>query len=319
MGLQLSELSDKQRDQLALLIAERTVVFFRDQHTLTPQAQRDLGQYFGELEVHPSAPHVPGVPGISIIWDKLTGSSDNGFRNPHGTQDWHTDLVHEKVSSTAPILLTRHPSAIVLTHCDPPGHPQQPPGITHLHNDTIPPVGGDTYWASGYAAYDKLSPAFRARIDGLSAVYRSAHSYPDPSNPGERIPIEREHPLVRVHPVTGWKSLFLNRKFTLRIVGFEAGESRALLEYLFGVYERNLDIQVRFKWSPRTSALWDNRVSIHAAVYDYEGKVPRYGTRVSSLAEVPVFKKDAPSRRQALGLDKPEDFVFRDRSVLPTR
>jgi alpha-ketoglutarate-dependent taurine dioxygenase len=148
-------------------------------------------------------------------------------------------------------------------------------------------------------------------IDGLKAVYRSAHSYPDPNNPGERIPIEREHPLVRVHPVTGWKSLFINRKYTLRIVGFEAGESRALLDYLFGVYEQNLDIQVRFKWSPRTSALWDNRVSIHAAVYDYEGKVPRHGTRVSSLAEVPVFKKDAPSRRQALGLDKPEDFEIK--------
>ncbi|ORY52708.1 alpha-ketoglutarate-dependent taurine dioxygenase [Leucosporidium creatinivorum] len=280
VGLQLSQLNDAQKDELALLIAERTVVFFRDQD-LTPQAQRDLGAYFGEVEVHPSAPQVPGLPGVSIIWDRLTGTNDNGFRNPFGTQDWHTDLTHEK----------------------------QPPGITHLHNDTIPEVGGDTYWASGYSAYDKLSPAFRNIIDGLSAVYRSAHSYPNPDDPnGERIPIERTHPLVRIHPVTGWKSLFANRKYTLRIVGLEPAESKAILDYLFDLYERTLDIQVRFKWSPRTSALWDNRVSIHAAVYDYEGKAPRHGTRVSSLAEIPYFDAKAPSRRTALGLDKPEDF-----------
>ena len=90
MGLQLAALSNTQRDELALLIAERTVVFFRDQDSLTPQAQRDLGAYFGEVEVHPSAPQVPGLPGVSIIWDKLTGTTDNGFRNPFSTQDWHT-------------------------------------------------------------------------------------------------------------------------------------------------------------------------------------------------------------------------------------
>ncbi|KAK4704135.1 sulfonate dioxygenase, partial [Phenoliferia sp. Uapishka_3] len=280
VGLQLSQLSNQQKDELALLIAERTVVFFRDQD-LTPQAQRDLGAYFGEVEVHPSAAQVPGLPGVSIIWPALAGAeADYGFRNPFSTQDWHTDLTHEK----------------------------QPPGITHLHNDTIPEVGGDTYWASGYSAYDKLSPAFRKVIDGLSAVYRSAHSYPDPNNEGVRIPIEREHPLVRVHPVTGWKSLFVNRKYTLRIVGFEPSESKVILDYLFDVYEKSLDIQVRFRWSPNTSALWDNRVSIHAAVFDHEGKSPRHGTRVSSLAEVPYFDAKAPSRREALGLDKPEDF-----------
>lgn len=93
-----------------------------------------------------------------------------------------------------------------------------------------------TYWASGYSAYDKLSPAFRNIIDGLKAVYRSAHSYPNPDDPtGARIFIEREHPLVRVHPVTGWKSLFVNRALTLRIVGFEASESKALLDYLYNL------------------------------------------------------------------------------------
>ncbi|GAA5922869.1 hypothetical protein JCM1841_003767 [Sporobolomyces salmonicolor] len=295
VGLQLSQLTDQQKDELALLIAERTVVFFRDQD-LTPQQQRDLGAYFGEVEVHPSAPQVPGLPGVSIIWDELAAEKKTfGFRNPYGTQDWHTDLTY--VALVLPI---------------PAAHEKQPPGITHLHNDTVPEVGGDTYWASGYSAYDHLSPSFRQIIDGLKAVYRSAHSYPNLDDPeGPRIPIEREHPLVRVHPATGWKSLFVNRKFTLRIVGFEPAESKVLLNYLFDVYEKSLDSQIRFHWTPRTSALWDNRVSIHAAVYDYEGKVPRHGTRVSSLAEVPYFDANAPSRRQALGLDKPEDFLPR--------
>ncbi|GAA6007160.1 hypothetical protein JCM10207_001528 [Rhodosporidiobolus poonsookiae] len=283
VGIQLSQLTDQQKDELALLISERTVVFLRDQN-ITPRQQLELGAYLGEPEIHPSAAQVPGLPGVSIIWQELAPPTEKfSFRNPFGTQDWHTDLTHE----------------------------HQPPGYTHLHNDTIPKVGGDTYWASGYSAYDHLSPSFRKIVDGLSAVYRSAHSYPNPDDPeGPRIPIERVHPLVRVHPVTGWKSLFLNRKYTLRIVGFEAAESKLLLDYLFDVYEKSLDSQVRFKWTAGASALWDNRVSIHAAVFDYEGKEPRHGTRVSSLAEVPYFDPSAPSRREALGLDKPEDFVF---------
>ncbi|GAA5864197.1 hypothetical protein JCM8547_001289 [Rhodosporidiobolus lusitaniae] len=284
VGLQLKDLTNQQKDELARLVAERTVVFFRDQD-LSPQQQLELGAYFGEPEIHPSAPQVPGNPGVSIIWQELAGdqASQFGFRNPFGTQDWHTDLTHEK----------------------------QPPGITHLHNDTIPSTGGDTYWASGYSAYDHLSPTFRSLIDGLQGAYRSAHSYPVPGDKeGRREHIETVHPLVRVHPVTGWKSLFVNRKFTTRIVGLEKAESDLILNHLFDVYEKSLDSQVRFRWTPGASALWDNRISIHAAVFDYEGREPRHGTRVSSLAEVPYFDPKAPSRREALGLDKPEDFVF---------
>lgn len=139
-------------------------------------------------------------------------------------------------------------------------HERQPAGITHLHNDTVPTVGGDTLWASGYSAYEKLSPEFRKIIDGRYAVYRSAHAYLDREDPnaGPKY-IERSHPLVRVHPVTGWKSLFVNRAMTKKIVGLDDGESDAILQYLFKVYESNVDIQVRFSWTPGRSALWDNR------------------------------------------------------------
>ncbi|GAW00414.1 alpha-ketoglutarate-dependent taurine dioxygenase [Lentinula edodes] len=207
-GLQLKDLTDQQKDELALLIAERSVVFFRNQD-ISPQQQLALGRYYGEVEVHPQVAQVPGNPGVTVIWPDLQATERSvSFRQP-----------------------------------------------------------GD-------------------------------RSNPD-SGPKH---IERVHPLVRVHPATGWKALWVNRTFTDRIVGLDRGESDAILNYLFGVYEGNVDIQLRFKWTPGTSALWDNRVTIHNASWDYGGKYPRHGTRVTSLAEKPYFDDAAPTRRQALGL-----------------
>ncbi|EGR44816.1 uncharacterized protein TRIREDRAFT_69529 [Trichoderma reesei QM6a] len=267
-GLQLNDLTPEQRDELALLIAERSVVFFRNQD-LSPQQQKELGEWYGDIEIHPQVPQVPGVAGVTVIWPDLQATErPANFRNPGGASRWHTDLVHE----------------------------HQPAGITHLHNDTVPPVGGDTLWASGYGAYEKLSPNFRKIIDGKYAVYRSAHPYLDRDDPeaGPKY-VERTHPLVRVHPATGWKALWVNRAMTDRIVGFDKAESDLILNYLFDVYEKNVDIQLRWKWTPGTSVLWDNR-------WDYAGKHPRHGTRVTSLAERPFFDPNAPTRRQALGL-----------------
>ncbi|KZT24632.1 TauD-domain-containing protein [Neolentinus lepideus HHB14362 ss-1] len=276
-GVQLSKLTDQQKDELARLIAERSVVFLRDQD-ITPPEQLALGAYYGVVEVHPQVPQVPGNPGVTVMWPDLAiaeGRKAN-FRQPGGASGWHTDLVHEL----------------------------QPAGITHLHNDTVPEYGGDTLWASGYSAYDKLSPEFRKIIDGKLGVYRSAHPYHDRDHP-EAGPkhLERVHPIVRVHPVTGWKSLFVNRAMTVRILGFDKAESDLILNYLYDVYERNVDIQCRFKWTPGASALWDNRITIHIASWDYEGQEARHGTRVTALAEKPFFDASAPSRREALGLD----------------
>ncbi|TVY35356.1 putative alpha-ketoglutarate-dependent sulfonate dioxygenase [Lachnellula occidentalis] len=275
VGLQLKDLTSQQRDELGLLISERSVVFFRDQD-ITPQQQKSLGEHYGEIEIHPQVPHVPGVPGVTIIWPALQAQErPASFRQPGGASRWHTDLVHEK-----------HPA-----------------GITHLHNDTIPSIGGDTLWASGYAAYSKLSPDFRKIIDGKQAIYTSAHTYLDRNDPNAGPKhIERIHPIVRVHPATGWKSLFVNRAMTKSIVGLDKAESDVILNYLYDVYERNVDIQVRFKWTPNTSALWDNRITMHNASWDYEGSEPRHGTRVTSLAEKPFFDPEAPTRREALGL-----------------
>jgi alpha-ketoglutarate-dependent taurine dioxygenase len=92
VGLQLKDLTNQQRDELALLIAERSVVFFRDQD-LSPQKQLELGEYYGEVEIHPQVPHVPGLQGTTVIWPDLAKSeSGANFRKPIGTQGWHTDL-----------------------------------------------------------------------------------------------------------------------------------------------------------------------------------------------------------------------------------
>ncbi|SGZ48883.1 CIC11C00000003918 [Sungouiella intermedia] len=288
IGLQLSDLNDQQKDELALLIAERVVVFFRNQD-LSPQKQLELGKYWGQVEVHAQVPRVPDgadgekLAGISVIWQDYAREFFGlplTFKNSiGGNSQWHTDLVHEF----------------------------QPAGITHLHNDTIPEVGGDTVWASGYAAYDKLSPALQEFLDGKTAIYRSAHQYLDRDRPFNGLKwIEREHPIVRTHPATGWKFLFVNRAMTVRIVGLQPNESKLILDYLFSLYEKNLDIQVRWNWRSEeglgTSAIWDNRVSQHNAIWDHEGLEPRHGTRVTSLAEVPFFDPESKSQRQALGL-----------------
>ena len=293
VGLQLSELTDQQKDELALLVAERVVVFFRDQK-LSPQAQWNLGDYYGNIEVHPQAPHVTGLPGATVIWNdyKIKQGLDLNFNNINfgnwdsvrhpaiGNNVWHTDLVHER----------------------------QPAGYTHLHLDAIPETGGDTMWISNYAAYDKLSDEFKKFLDGKKAVYVSAHSYLNRKDPlGGPKKVERIHPLVRTHPATGWKYLAVNRVMTTRILGLSPIESDMVLNFLFDVCEKNADIQVRFKWTNTkpgygTSAIWDNRVSQHRNVWDHEGKSPRHGTRVTSLAEKPYFDPESKSQREALGL-----------------
>ncbi|OAG38274.1 hypothetical protein AYO21_07500 [Fonsecaea monophora] len=279
-GLQLKDLTAQQKDELGLLIAERGVVVFPNQD-LSPQEQLKLGEWYGKIEIHPQAPIVPGLPGVTVLWPDLQATERSvTYRNPGGAAAWHTDLVHEP----------------------------QPAGVTHLHNDVVPTVGGDTLFASGYAAYEKLSPAFREIIDGRYAVYRSGHAYLDRDNPtaGPKY-VERVHPLVRVHPATGWKALWVNRQMTLRIVGLDPGESDAILNYLYHVYETNVDIQARIKWTAGTSVLWDNRIMIHNASWDYAGREPRHGTRVTSLGEKPYFDPDAPTRRQALGQLGPDE------------
>jgi sulfonate dioxygenase len=174
-----------------------------------------------------------------------------------------------------------------------------------LKIDTLPAVGGDTLWASGYTAYDRLSPAFKKFIEGLEAV----HSGLDQSNAAiraghtvRRNPIETVHPVVRTHPVTGWKSLFVQPGFTRRIVGVSKRESEAILNFLFAHIAGGVDFQVRLKWEENTVAVWDNRTTFHNAVFDYFDVGLRHGWRITPQGEVPYYDPNSKSRAEEASL-----------------
>ncbi|CAO3685042.1 unnamed protein product [Umbelopsis vinacea] len=271
-GVQLHELNDQQKNDLALLVAERGVVFFRKQEIDVYQG-RELGKHFGPLHIHQNFGHPEGLPEVHVI--HFDETSDVSFLKNFSHQDgWHSDVTYEK----------------------------NPAGLTFLKIDTLPSVGGDTLWASGYAAYDKLSPAFQKFIEGLEAV----HSGLDQSNAAaraghtvRRTPIETVHPVVRTHPVTGWKSLFVQPGFTRRIVGVSKRESEAILNFLYAHIAGGLDFQVRLKWEEDTVAVWDNRVTFHNAVFDYLDVGLRHGWRITPQGEVPYFDPNSKSKAES--------------------
>jgi len=152
-----------------------------------------------------------------------------------------------------------------------------------LHMRTCPPVGGDTLWANMYKAYDALSQPLKDLCEGLSALHDASPHYTP-----ERKAI---HPVVRVHPVTGRKSLFVNEHFTRRIVELSHEESDVLLAYL--VHHATRDrFTVRYRWTEGTIAMWDNRCTQHHVLNDFEGE--RVIQRVTVMGDRP--EAAAPAR-----------------------
>jgi taurine dioxygenase len=152
-----------------------------------------------------------------------------------------------------------------------------PPMASILHMVTLPPRGGDTIWSNQYDAYDALSEPMRAFLDGLTAVH-TATVFGHPEN-------EARHPIVRVHPATGKRALYVNRSFTSHIPELSRPESAALLEFLYSWCEQP-NFQCRYSWDVGTVAIWDNRCTQHFAVSDYEGM--RAIQRVTIIGDVPV-------------------------------
>ncbi|KAI9311866.1 hypothetical protein BX666DRAFT_904682 [Dichotomocladium elegans] len=268
-GIQLHQLTEQQKDDLALLVAQRGVVFFRKQELDVHQAL-ELGRHYGPLHVHTVFGHPPGLPEVHVVYfdTKTPRKYFSSFTSGDG---WHSDITYEP----------------------------QPAGLTILKIDTLPEVGGDTMWASGYAAYDRLSPAMQKFVEGLEAVHSGDQQIADADAQGHtrrRVSYEAVHPVVRTHPVTGWKSLFVQRAFTRRIVGLSRRESEAILNFLFNHIEAGHDFQVRLRWEEDTVAVWDNRITFHNAIFDYLDISPRHGFRVTPLAEKPYF--DPKSKAQ---------------------
>jgi taurine dioxygenase len=259
-GIDLSQpLDERSTATLTTALAEHCVLFFRDQQ-LTPEQHKAMGRCFGELHIHPAWPRLlEGHPEIMEIFvDENT--------NRIAGEDWHSDVS-----------------------CGP-----EPPLGTILHMLETPPSGGDTLFASMYAAFDRLSAPMQQFLEGLSAVHDGEHvyrgGYGHVQQESETYP-RSEHPVVRTHPVSGRKALFVNRTFTTRIVQLTRQESDAILQLLFRQVEQP-EIQCRFHWQPGSVAFWDNRCAQHHARWDYYPN-SRRGLRVTIRGEVPFCRPES--------------------------
>ena len=241
-------------EEVERALAENLVVFFRDQD-ITPEQQLAFGRLFGDLHTHPAAPHEPGHPELMII------AADENSERANG-EGWHTDVS-----------------------CD-----AEPPMGSILYIKQCPPEGGDTLFANMYAAYDALSDRMKAYLEGLQAMHDGEHVYrglyanlgvaDKPAYPSA------VHPVVRTHPWTGRKCLYVNQAFTTGIVGLPREEGEAILQYLYRHLQHPL-FQCRFQWTPNSIAFWDNRCAQHHAIWDYWPH-RRYGNRVTIAGERPV-------------------------------
>ncbi len=216
-------LSNRQRDEVHDALIEHLVLFFRNQR-FTLESQKAFGGLFGELHIHPNTPGPKGHPEVLTVHADATSKRVAG-------EYWHSDVS-----------------------CDP-----EPPMGSILHLHTVPPSGGDTLFASSYAAYDELSPRMKSYLEGLTALhsgerwYRRVNALHGVDNSGRVFP-SANHPVVRTHPVTKRKVLFVNRGFTYRINGVPDEESAAILNFLFAHSERP-EFQVRFRWEPEFGRL----------------------------------------------------------------
>jgi len=265
-GVQLSKLSAAGKDQLARFVAERKVVAFRDQDfaDLPINEALDYGRYFGRLHIHPTSGAPEGYPEVHLVHrgagDK---TSEAFFQTRTSSVAWHSDVSYEA----------------------------QPPGTTFLYILDVPETGGDTLFANQVEAYNRLSPAFQERLHGLKATHSGIEQVNASRSKGgavRREPVISEHPIVRTHPVTGEKALYVNPQFTRNIVGYKQEESDVLLKFLYDHIAYGADFQARVKWAEKTVVVWDNRVTSHSALVDWKSGQRRHLARIAAQAEAPA-------------------------------
>lgn len=242
-----ADLDDATIDAIKATLWEHQVVFFRDQD-LSHDAHKAFGRRFGELAIHTGVSGIDGHPEVVAIHTDETSKFVAG-------EWWHTDLPCNEIPPMGSIL--------------------------YLH--TVPPTGGDTLFASMYAAYDALSSHMKDYLAPLTATQDGNKVYKALFPELDREYPVSSHPVVRTHPVTGRKALYVNEEYTTKIDGLARGESDAILGYLFK-HMMDPTFQVRFHWEPRSIAFWDNRCTQHMAVWDYFPHV-RSGYRVTVAGE----------------------------------
>lgn len=250
----LAPVSDDLVAQLRALWLEHGVLFFRNQQ-LSPPAFAAFARRFGEVVHYPYVKGLPEAPEVIAV-AKLEHD-----RIPFAST-WHTDTTYLPAPPSATMLIARE----------------------------VPPQGGDTCFASGYAAYEALSPGMRRMLDPLKAVNSSTKAEKtrtredaDPSL--HRQVFETEHPVVRTHAETGRKALFISFSHTTRFADMTEAESAGLLAFLFE-HQTRPEFTCRFSWQPGDIAFWDNRCTLHNPVNDYDGH-RRILHRVTMAGDVP--------------------------------
>ena len=245
-GVDLAAASDSEFEQVLAAFRDHGVLFFRDQH-LSPEQHIALAERFGPIDINRFFPADGQYPEIAEV------KKDPGQTTNIGG-GWHTDHSYDAVPAMGSILVARE----------------------------LPETGGDTLFASMYAAYEGLSPGLKRALEGLRAVHSNHHvfgaagAYKQEGDAGalfrnESLTSEATHPVVITHPLSGRKSLYVNPGFTIRFEDWTPEESTALLTHLYRHATRP-EYTCRFRWSEGAVAIWDNRCTWHYALNDYHGQ-----------------------------------------------
>ncbi|WP_053148013.1 taurine dioxygenase [Pseudomonas sp. Pf153] len=262
-GVDISKpLSPQDRDTIEQALLEHQVLFFRDQ-PIDPRQQARFAAYFGDLHIHPIYPNVPEQPEVLVLDTAVTDVRDNAI--------WHTDVTFLPTPALGAVLSAK----------------------------LLPAFGGDTLWASGIAAYEALSSPLKGMLGGLTATHDFIRSFPLErfgTTAEDRVRWEEarrknpplSHPVIRTHPVSGRRSLFVNEGFTTRINELSESESEVILKLLFAHATRP-EFTIRWRWQANDVAFWDNRVTQHFAVDDYR-PARRVMHRATILGDVPFFR-----------------------------
>jgi len=254
-GVALSEPIDADTfDELHRALLEFKVIFFRDQD-IAPEQHVAFARRFGDLETHPFVPHRDGHPEVMVL---QKNEQIGGYENV-----WHSDVTWRLEPSLGSVLLARE----------------------------VPALGGDTLFCDMYAAYEGLGEKVRAALDGLRAVHDFTRTFGRLMAADELAKKQQEfppavHPVVRTHPETGRKGLYVNAAFTSHIVGMAEDESDRLLDFLYR-QATTPEYQCRFRWRRHSIAFWDNRAVQHYAASDYWPQ-RRVMERVTIEGETPV-------------------------------
>ncbi|MBD9417551.1 taurine dioxygenase [Pseudomonas sp. PDM16] len=260
-GIDLRQpLSDANQQAIEQALLDHQVLFFRAQ-PIEPRQQAAFAARFGDLHIHPIYPNIPEQPEVLVLDTAVTDVRDNAI--------WHTDVTFLETPALGAVLAAKQ----------------------------LPAYGGDTLWASSSAAFEALSKPLQRLLDGLTASHDFTRSFPlerfgnTPEALERYHEVQRQHPpvthpVVRTHPVTGRKGLFVNEGFTTRINELEPAESDALLRFLFA-HSTRPEFSIRWRWQENDVAFWDNRITQHYAVDDYR-PTRRVMHRATILGDRPV-------------------------------